>query len=180
MKKYTPSYPTLNTTMNGNILKAIDNVMDDYGEHHSKMFALRIDVHLPDGMDQGKIMTFNHRFNESQKNKGYDPAYVMVREVSDEGKTHYHMALFLNGQKVQSPYYVFKDAERILNNVAGPGGSINHCNARHRNGITINRNDPDSRNLQEVQRQMSYIAKTGQKANVKGKTYFTSRTRKKK
>ena len=44
----------------------------------------------------------------------------------------------------------------------------------------IKRDDPDTRNLQAVQQQMSYIAKAGQKANVKGKTYFTSRTRKKK
>ena len=34
--------------------------------------------------------------------------------------------------------------------------------------------------LQEVQRQMSYLAKTEQKANVKGKTFFTSRIKKKK
>ena len=180
MKSYTPSYHTLNKTMNGKILNAIDNVRDDYGKHHSKMFTMRIDVRLPNGTDQRKIMIFNHRFIESQKNKGYDPAYVMVREVSDEGRTHYHMALFLNGQKIESTYYVFKDAERILSNVAGPGGSINHCDKGHRNGIVIRRDDPDPRDLQEVQRQMSYLAKNDQKANVKGKTYFTSRIKKKK
>ena len=180
MKKYTPSYHTLNLTMNGKILQAIDNVRDDYRSNHSKMFEMRMDVHLPEGMDQSKIMVFNHRFIESQKNKGYDPAYVMVREVSNEEKTHYHMVLLLNGQKVQSPYYVFKDAERILFNVAGPGGVIHQCNIGHRNGIMVKRDDPDPRNLQEVQRQASYLAKTGQKANVKGKTFFTSRIKKNK
>ena len=119
-------------------------------------------------------------FIESQKNKGHAPAYVMVREVGKKGNIHYHMVLFLNGQKVQSTYYVFKDAERILFNVAGPGGVIHHCDDGHRNGIIINRNDPDLRKLQEVQRQASYLAKTEQKANVKGKTYFRSRIKKKK
>ena len=180
MKNYTPSYHTLNKPMNGKILKAIDNVRDDYIDNHSKMLTMRMDVHLPEGTDQGRIMVFNHRFIESQKNKGYDPAYVMVREVSDEGKTHYHMALFLNGQKIQSPYYVFKDAERILFNVAGPGGVIHQCNIGHRNGIMVKRDDPDPRNLQESQRQSSYLAKTDQKENVKGKTFFTSRIKKKK
>ena len=180
MKHYIPSYHTLNKTMNGKILKAIDNVRDDYSDKHSKMLTMRMDVRLPDGTDQSRIMVFNHRFIESQKNKGYDPAYVMVREVSDEGKTHYHMALFLNGQKIQSPYYVFKDAERILENIAGPGGVIHQCNIGHRNGIMVKRDDPDPRNLQEVQRQMSYLAKSDQKANVKGKTYFTSKIKKKK
>ena len=180
MKHYTPSYHTLNKTMNGKILKAIDNVMDDYMDRHSKMFAMRLDVHLPEGTDQSKIMIFNHRFIEKEKNQGYDPAYVMVREVSDEGKTHYHMALLLNGQKVQSTYNVFKDAERILFNAAGPGGVIHHCDIGHRNGITVKRDDPDTRNLQEVCRQFSYEAKTDQKSNVKGKSYFTSRIKKKK
>ena len=180
MKNYTPSYHTLNKTMNGKILKAIDRVRDDYSDNHSTMLTMRMDVHLPEGTDQSRIMAFNHRFIESQKNKGYDPAYVMVREVSDEDKTHYHMALFLNGQKIQSPYYVFKDAERILFNVAGPGGVINQCNIGHRNGIMVKRDDPDPRNLQESQRQSSYLAKTDQKENVKGKTFFTSRIKKKK
>lgn len=179
MKKYTPSYHTLNKPMNGKILKAIDAVMDDYMDRRSKMFTMRGDVHLPEGSDQSLIMKFNHRFIESQKNKGYDPAYIMVREISDEGKTHYHIALLLNGQKVESTYYVFKDMERILNNVAGPGGSINHCNEGHKNGIMIKRDDPDPHSLEEVQRQMSYLAKKEQKSNVKGKTFFTSRIKRK-
>ena len=37
----------------------------------------------------------------------------------------------------------------------------------------------DPTNLNEVQRQLSYLAKTAQKENVKGKTFFTSRIRKK-
>ena len=180
MKHYTPSYHTLNKPMNRKILKALDNVRDDYRSNHSKMFEMRMDVHLPEGTDQSKIMVFNHRFIESQKNKGHAPAYVMVREVGKKGNIHYHMALFLDGQKVQSTYYVFKDAERILFNVAGPGGVIHHCDDGHRNGIMIKRDDPDPRNLQEVQRQASYLAKTEQKTNVKGKTYFTSRIKKKK
>ena len=180
MKQFTHSYHTLNKLMNDKILKAIDNVRDDYMDRHSKTFAMRGDVHLPEGSDQKLIMKFNHRFIESQKNKGYDPAYIMVREISDEGKTHYHMALLLNGQKIQSTYNVFKDAERILNNVAGPGGSINHCDNGHRNGIMVMRDDPDPRNIYELKRQSSYLAKIKQKDNVKGKTFFRSQIKKKK
>ena len=179
MKQYTPSYHTLNKPMNGKILKAIDNVMDDYMDRHSKSFAMRGDISLPEGSDQSLIMKFNHRFIESQKNKGYDPAYIMAREISPEGKTHYHMALLLNGQKVENTYYVFEDMVRILKNVAGPGGAINHCNDGHRNGITIKRDDPDPRDLQEVLRQFSYVAKIEQKENVKGKTFFRSQLKKK-
>ena len=180
MKQYTPSYHTLNMPMNKKILKTTDNLIDDFFDRHSKLFGMRQDVHLPEGSDQSLIMKVNHRFIESQRNKGYDPAYIMVREISKEGKIHYHMVLLLNGQKVQSTYYVFKDMERILNNVAGPGGSINHCDNGHRNGIMVKRDDPDPHNLEEVQRQMSYLAKKEQKSNVKGKTFFTSRIKKNK
>ena len=182
MKQYTPSYHTLNKTMNGKILKAIDNVMDDYIDRHSKMFAMRLDVHLPEGTDQSKIMAFNHRFIEKEKNQGYDPAYVMTREIGEEkGNIHYHMALFLNGQKTESIKPHLDNAWKVLIKLREKenqeGGKIDPCNKRGRNGIMVKRDDPDPRNLQEVQRQMSYIAKTEQKENVKGKTFFKSKKR---
>ena len=180
MKHYTPSYHTLNITMNGKILKAIDNVMDDYIRRHSKMFAMRLDIHLPEGMDQSKIMVFNHRFIEKEKNQGYDPVYVMTREIGEEnGNIHYHMALFLNGQKTESIYPHLDNAWTVLKNIRKTenkeGGMINPCNERGRNGIMVKRDDTDTRNLQAVQQQMSYIAKTKQKENVKGKTFFKSK-----
>ena len=180
MKKYTPTYHTLNKTMNGKILKAIDNVMDDYVDRHSKMFAMRLDVHLPEGTDQSKIMVFNHRFIEKEKNQGYDPAYVMAREIGEEnGNIHYHMALFLNGQKTESIKPHLDNAWKVLENIRKAenkeGGMIDPCNRFGRNGIMVKRDDSDPRNLEEVQRQMSYIAKTEQKENVKGKTFFKSK-----
>ena len=180
MKHYTPSYHTLNKTMNGKILKAIDVVRDDYLDHHSKMFAMRLDVHLPEGTDQKMIMVFNHRFIEKEKNQGYDPAYVMTREIGEEkGNIHYHMALFLNGQKTESIKPHLDNAWKILENIRcaenKEGGMIDPCNRFGRNGIMVKRDDPDPRNLKEVQRQMSYLAKTEQKENVKGKTFFKSK-----
>ena len=150
-----------------------------------KTFAMRMDVHLPEGTDQSIIMVFNHRFIEKEKNQGYDPAYVMAREIGEEkGNIHYHMALFLNGQKTESIKPHLDNAWKILENIRRAenkeGGMIDACNRFGRNGIMVKRDDSDPRNLQAVQQQMSYIAKAGQKANVKGKTYFTSRTRKKK
>ena len=43
----------------------------------------------------------------------------------------------------------------------------------------IRRDDPDPTNLYEAQRQVSYLAKIDQKTNVKGKTYYTSKIKKK-
>ena len=87
------------------------------------------------------------------------------------------MALFLNGQKTKHVQQHFDNAQRILNNVA-PGGHIDYCNDGHRNGIMVKRNAPDPEDLTEAQRQVSYLAKTHQKAGVKGKTFFSSRIKK--
>ena len=168
---------TLNMPMEQKILNATSNVMNDYMKRRSKMWVQRIDVILPEGMDQKMISIFNQRFKECEKKQGFDPAYVMVREVSSQGRTHYHMALFLNGQKTMHVQQHFDNAQRILNNVA-PGGHIDYCNDGHRNGIMIKRNAPDPEDLTEVQRQVSYLAKTHQKAGVKGKTFFSSRIKK--
>ena len=168
---------TLNMPMEQRILNATANVMNDYMRRRSKMWVQRIDVILPEGMDQKMISIFNQRFKECEKKQGFDPAYVMVREVSSQGRTHYHMALFLNGQKTMHVQQHFDNAQRILNNVA-PGGHIDYCNDGHRNGIMIKRNDPNPENLTEVQRPVSYLAKTHQKDGVKGKTFFSSRIKK--
>ena len=185
MKKYIHSYHTLNKPMYKRILKAIDNVMNDYMDRHGKVYAMRLDVHLPQETDQKMIMVFNHRFIEIEKNQGYDPAYVMAREIGEEdGNIHHHMALFLNGQKTESIYPHLDNAKTVLQRIRlaenKEGGKIDSCNREHRNGIMILRDDPDSRNLREVQRQMSYLAKIEQKENVKGKTFFSSRIKKKK
>ena len=168
---------TLNMPMEQRILNATANVMNDYMRRRSKMWVQRIDVILPEGMDQKMISIFNQRFKECEKKQGFDPAYVMVREVSSQGRTHYHMALFLNGQKTKHVQQHFDNAQRILNNVA-PGGHIDYCNDGHRNGIMVKRNAPDPEDLTEAQRQVSYLAKTHQKAGVKGKTFFSSRIKK--
>ena len=170
---------TLNKPMNKRILVALDNLLDDYISHHSKTFVMRLDIHLPKEMQQEKILHFNHRFIEKEKNAGYDPKYAMAREVSRKGNTHYHMALFLNGNKTKSIYRHVKNAENVLRNVVGEEKQgeawIERCDKTFKNGILIRRNDPDRKARMEVERQISYLAKSEQKEGVQGKTFFTSR-----
>lgn len=178
MQKKNSSFQTLNIPMNEKILNALNTILNDYIDRHSKTLVIRMDVHPPEEADPNMIMKFNHRLIETEKYHGNDPAYITAREVKKNGKVHYHMALFLNGQKTENTHYHFEYAKRILNNVA-PGGYINYCNDGHRNGIIINRSDTDLKNLHEVQQQISYLAKKEQKENVIGKTFFSSRIKKK-
>ena len=142
---------------------------------HCKVFVMRIDIHLPQHLSQFYIMDFNHRFIEKEKNAGYDPLYISVREFSSEKKIHYHMVLFLDGNKTNNTYQHFENARTVLRNICGDYGCINECNDGHRNGIMLERNITPYNDLYEVLCQISYIAKTDQKYNVTGKTYFYSK-----
>ena len=88
-------------------------------------------------------------------------------------------ALFLDGNVTRNTYQHFQNAERVLQNVIGPeynaSGLIDQCNHGHRNGIMVERNATDQTDLNEVMRQLSYLAKIDQKENVQGKTFFYSR-----
>ena len=144
-------------------------------QRHCKVFVMRMDIHLPKEMFQGVIMDFNHRFIEKEKNAGYDPLYIMVRELSSEKKIHYHMALFLDGNKTNNPYQHFQNARLVLGNICGAYGCINECNDGHRNGIMLERNITPYNDLCEVLCQISYLAKTNTKEDVPGKTFFYSK-----
>ncbi len=142
---------------------------------HCKVFVMRIDIHLPQDMNQCYIMEFNHRFIEKEKNAGYDPLYIMVRELSSEKKKHYHMVLFLDGNKTNNTYQHFQNARTVLGNLCGSYGCINECNDGHRNGILLDRYTTPYNDLCEVLCQISYIAKKNQKEKVTGKTFFYSK-----
>ena len=183
MEQNASSFHTLNIPMNEKALTAYARALNYALDHNSKLLVIREDVHFPREMAQDGIRKYNQRLREMWKNKGYNPVYIGAREVSSKGEIHYHEAWFLNGNKTWKTYERFKDSEKVLQRVIGAEydakGLIDHCDNGHRNGIMIRRDDPDPTNLYEAQRQVSYLAKIDQKANVKGKTYYTSKLKKK-
>ena len=144
-------------------------------QKHCKVFVLRIDIHIPQEIVLQVISDFNRRFIEKEKNAGYDPLYIVAREISFGKRIHHHMALFLDGNKTNNPYQHFEKARIVLRNYCGSYGEINECNDNLRNGIMIDRNSTTYNNLYEVLRQISYLAKKTQKDNVPGKTFFYSK-----
>ena len=144
-------------------------------QKHCKVFVLRMDVHIPQELVLQIISDFNHRFIEKEKIAGYDPLYIVAREISFGKRIHHHMALFLDGNKTNHPYQHFENARIVLRNYCGSYGEINECSDNLRNGIMIDRNSTTYNNLYEVLRQISYLAKKTQKDNVPGKTFFYSK-----
>ena len=144
-------------------------------QKHCKVFVLRIDIHIPQEIVLQVISDFNHRFIEKEKIAGYDPLYIVAREISFGKRIHHHMALFLDGNKTNNPYQHFENARIVLRNYCGSYGEINECNDNLKNGIMIDRNSTTYNNLYEVLRKISYLAKKTQKDNVPGKTFFYSK-----
>ena len=144
-------------------------------QKHCKVFVLRMDIHIPQELVLQTISDFNHRFIEKEKIAGYDPLYIVAREISFGKRIHHHMALFLDGNRTNNPYQHFENARIVLRNYCGSYGEINECSDNLRNGIMIDRNSTTYNNLYEVLRQISYLAKKTQKDNVPGKTFFYSK-----
>ena len=144
-------------------------------QKHCKVFVLRMDIHIPQELVLQTISDFNHRFIEKEKIAGYDPLYIVAREISFGKRIHHHMALFLDGTKTNNPYQHFENARIVLRNYCGSYGEINECNDNLKNGIMIDRNSTTYNNLYEVLRQISYLAKKTQKDNVPGKSFFYSK-----
>ena len=165
----------LNYQMDTRIQNIYYNLLIHSLQKHCRVFIVRLDIHLPQEMDQRVIMDFNHRFIEKEKNAGYDPFYIMVREYSSEKHIHYHMGLFLDGNRTNNPYQHFQNARIVLGNICGSYGCINECNDGHRNGIMIERNAAAYNDLFEVLIQFSYLAKIKTKEDVPGKTFFYSK-----
>ena len=174
-QNYSANSPFLGYRMDTRIQNVYYNLLIHSLQKHCRVFVMRIDVHLPQEMNQSLIMDFNHRFIEKEKNAGYDPFYIMVRELSTEKNIHYHMVLFLNGNKTNNPYQHFQNSRIVLGNICGSYGCINECNDGHRNGIMLERNMMPYNDLFEALIQFSYLAKVNTKEDVPGKTFFYSK-----
>ena len=177
----------LHYSMIDKILEVNDALLNQGLEDHSKLFVMRLDIRFPRGTDQRKISTFNQRFVEKEKYRKYDPKYIAVREISSQGNVHYHIGLLLNGNITDGTHVHFENAKIVLQNIIGSGhsvcGLIDKCNHGYKNGIMLSRKDinaGDTTALEEVRRQLSYLAKKDQKQDVKGKRFFTSIRRRKK
>lgn len=88
------------------ILIAIAQQMDAMLSHHSRMLVLRVDLHIEHYTEDNLLLS---RFLEKiikgckSKYKMKRAGYVWAREQEKAKKQHYHLALFLDGSKINFP-----------------------------------------------------------------------------
>ena len=79
---------TLDIPMNESILNTGIDVLNFSLQKHNKVFVQRLDIRFPLELQQKGIIRFNKRFIEKERNAGYDPDYIFVRELSKNKKIH--------------------------------------------------------------------------------------------
>ena len=127
---------------------------------HSKVLAIRLDVHVPEhtklNTNIGLFMDYLKRFilrTYSSKDVGF----IWVREIEKAKKQHYHLCVYVDGNKIRTSYKIVEWAEE-------------HLNSR---GMTLYRPDNtfmmvlrnDKQSIDDAVYRMSYLAK------VRGKGY---------
>ena len=181
MTKILNKNESLNIPIKQEIFERADELLASKLKKHSKVFIERLDIHGED-KDISRIL---QRIMEKEKRKGLDPAYLAVREVGKSGHNHFHTVFFLNGNKTKSIWPLFEDANRVINNRLGnnpdkKSGLIDLCNHEFGNGIMIRRNYNSKEIIDKLSKKISYIAKEDQKEKVRGKTFFSSITKRRK
>lgn len=174
------------------ILREIERQFDYADKSKSKTFFMRYDVRMPEGMyiDDNKLFRdFQANFIKNLSRQGLKPQYIAVREQSREKHQHYHVALFLDGQKTQSIHNHIQTAERLWDSALGLEprengyGLIDDCTTsrtgeKQINGVMLRPDDPEmEKKKDDCFRRASYLAKTNTKGSApKGqRELFSSR-----
>ena len=162
------------------ILNEIERQFQYAEDSKSKSYFMRFDAKLPKCCTHAGnelFRKFQSAFMKNRSRHGLKPQYVAVREQSREKHQHYHIALWLDGQKTRSIHDHIQTAERLWDRTLGLPerengyGLIDDCTVsrngeRQINGVMLRKDDPnyvDKRN--DCFRRASYLAKT----NTKGK-----------
>ncbi len=99
------------------ILSASMRVLDTALSHHDRVNLARLDFRCPGDYDQEfSNQAFSATMAELKRycdRKDYGMSYVAVKELGQDGKPHIHAAIFTDGARCKSSYYIYQKAEEI-------------------------------------------------------------------
>lgn len=177
------------------ILRTTERVMNDMLEAHSRILACPFVVRFPQGYEPNgnteikKAMA--ETVKECQRGKPpHKPSYVMVRECSMDGGSHFHGFLMVDNSVVKTPVKTLEMLEKHLDRAVGIAGQdgtgnkglVELCD-KDQNGrpqcccYTIHRGNETEFNKAFFR--ASYMAKLKDKDNGHGRELFCSKTNQK-
>ena len=186
---------TINTGKNNNLpcstkpLDQIINTVEYMTDNHSKVLALRADIHSE--QDTERVLTrrevtrvientkrnINSRFKDS-KNQPDLKFIVTTEQTSLEAKPHFHVMALANGNAIQNGYSVYAELNKQVKNKLGTDndGLVHFSESNGQKGIMIDRNADDfEQKKNNTVYAGSYLAKTRTKEhNPKGSRVSSS------
>lgn len=185
----------INTGKDNNLpcnTKSLDQLVDTVEymtENHSRVLAIRADVHSE--LDSEKVLTrrdvtraientkrnINSRFKDSKNNP--DIKFIVTTEqTSPEANPHYHVMAFANGNAIQNGYSIYAELNKQVKNKIGTDndGLVHFSGSNGKTGIMIDRNSDDfEQQMNNAVHAGSYLAKTRSKEhNPKGSRVSSS------
>jgi len=174
------------------ILEKIKAQFDFAEKSKSKTFFMRYDVRYPSGWSENpnnrQFSNFQASLMKSLSRGGLNPQYLAVREQFRGKHPHYHVCLWLDGQKTRHVSNHIHTAERLwastlgLPTKDGGRGLIDDCTRSRRgeiqtNGVLLCPRDPDyEARRAECFYRASYLAKISTKKTPEGqRELFASR-----
>ena len=125
--------------------------------------------------DNRSFRSCQAKFMNNLSRKGLKPQYVAEREQSREKHQHYHVCLWLGGNKTQSTHNHIQTAERLWRSQLGlPEGQglIDDCThsrtgTKQINGVMLRHDDPEYETKKaDCFRRASYLAEINTKGNT--------------
>ena len=149
-----------------NIMKVLAERLCDALTQHSKVLAVRFDLHVAqyteDNALVSQFMAKQDRWIMRRYPGVKEVRYVWVREQEKAKQQHYHVVLILNGNKIRNPYYIHEKGKEIWSSLRG---TSYHISKHHH----FHRDDHDS--ACEAFYHISYLAK------ARGKGYKPHHTK---
>ena len=175
------------------ILKKIKEQFDYAEQTKSKIWFMRYDVRFQgeerERSDNQLFSEFQSKFIKNLTRQQLKPQYVAVRDQSREKHQHYHVVLWLDGQKTQSIHNHIQTAERLWDRTLAlperPNGYglVDDCTKsragqKQVNGVMLRKDDPGYESKKDdCFRRASYLAKVNTKGNApkRQRELFSSR-----
>jgi hypothetical protein len=135
-------------------------------KHHCKVLAIRLDIHISELTKLNTNISDFIGYLTSYIKRHYltkRVGYVWVREIEKSKKQHYHLHLFIDGNKVRTSHHIVSVAKKYLNK---KGMTLHHPDKCY---SMVYRYNKDS--IDEIVYRFSYLAKT------RGKGYINKNVR---
>lgn len=135
-------------------------------KHHCKVLAIRLDIHISELSKLNTDMSDFIGYLTSYIKRHYltkRVGYVWVREIEKSKKQHYHLHLFIDGNKVRTSHHIVSVAKKYLNRKGMTHHHPDNCYSM------VYRDNKDS--IDDIVYRFSYLSKT------RGKGYINKNVR---